>query len=107
MECPHAIALTEPWISEAKPLPSLVGYGRVFEAPRPGGRGGVSLSLADSWAVTAKEWAGHSRPADGVLWVRIDGALPEGQVLLLVVCYLPPVGSGGCPLQLEECPLLV
>ena len=101
---PNAIALTETWTTETKPLPSLPRYGRVFEAPRPGGggRGGVSLSLADSWGVAAKEWAGRSRPADGVLWVRIDGALPEAQVLFVAVCYLPPVGSGGCPQEREE-----
>ena len=97
---PQAIALTEPWISDSKPLPSLEGYSRVFAAPRPGGRGGASLALDDSWAVCAKEW--HSRPTDGVLWVRLDGALPEGQALFLVVCYLPPVGSGGCPRDTEE-----
>ena len=99
---PHAISLTETWASEARPLPSLDGYGRAFQACRPGGKGGVAILLADSWAVTAKEWVGHSRPADGVLWVSIAGALAEGQALFLAVCYLPPVHSGGCPQEREE-----
>lgn len=62
----------------------------------------MALLLADSWAVTASEWVGHTRPADGVLWVSIDGALPEGQALFMAVCYLPPVRSGGCPQEVEE-----
>ena len=32
------------------------GYGRVFEAPRTDGRGGVAALLDDSWAVTARLW---------------------------------------------------
>ena len=36
----------------------------------------------------AEEW--RRRPADGVLWVLLHGALSGGKTLAVAVCYLPP-----------------
>ena len=48
-------------------------------------------------ASTAVLW--RSRPADGVLWVRLDGGPAQGLEcpILLCACYLPPAGSPACP----------
>lgn len=97
-EQPDAILLVETHRQAGERLPQLPGFGRCFEAPRPAtaagaGRGGVAQLWADEQAARVEMW--RSRPADGVVWVRITGALLVP--LHVALCYIAPRGSGGAP----------
>ena len=72
-------------------LPTPPGW-QAFHAPRPTGRGGGVAALFRA-GLPAEEW--RRRPADGVLWVLLHGALAGGKTLAVAVCYLPPPSGGG------------
>ena len=94
-----ALLLVEVHLQPSWPLPRLAGFSRQHVAARPDGRGGVAILLADWWPVQAALW--RSTPADGRLWLRVTGLLPDDCPLMLGVAYLPPRGSGGCPADLD------
>ena len=52
-------------------------------------------SMESGVAARAAEW--WARPEDGVLWVQIRGAAPDGRPLLVGTCYLPPKFGNGQP----------
>ncbi|EFN50669.1 hypothetical protein CHLNCDRAFT_55652, partial [Chlorella variabilis] len=63
-----------------------------FAAPRPGSdAGGVAVLIRSQLA--PQLW--RQRPGEGVLWVRLPVALPDGADLFLAVCYNPPYQRGG------------
>lgn len=85
---PDVILLAETHEGDQKVVPSVEGY-RLFSAPGPRGRGGVAALVSERCpASRVSLW--RSRPEQGVLWVRLDGAGPGGATLLVVVAYLPP-----------------
>lgn len=102
-EGPDAVLLVETHQRHDTALPRLAGFGRSFQAPRPAGvaavgRGGVAQHWADSCTARVRQW--RSRAADGVLWVRVEGALATP--LHVGLCYLAPRGSGGAPLDADS-----
>ena len=80
---PAVIFLTE---VHRDTLPTPPGW-QAFHAPRPTGRGGGGAALFRA-GLHAEE--GRRRPADGVLWMLLHGALSGGKTLTGVVYYLPP-----------------
>ena len=94
-----ALLLVETHQRPGWPLPRLHGFSRQFAAARPDGHGGVAILLADWWPVQAALW--RSSPADGRLWLRVTGLLPDSRPLMLGVGYLPPRDSGGCPADID------
>ena len=97
-QLPAGIVLVETWQLVGEELPVPFPGATTITAPRPGGRGGVAYVHLDGNS-RAAVW--RSRPADGVLWVRLDGVpVGLGCPLLLGVCYLPPAGSQRGPRDL-------
>ena len=87
---PDILLLTEVWTGPRRALPSWPGF-TAFEARGPrAGHDGVAAYVANR--LTAVVW--RSRPADGVLWLRLSGVLPGGRSLFLAVCYFPPLTPG-------------
>ena len=86
------ILLTETKPSEGNPLPLPDGW-RAFQAARPAsqGSGGGVAALARQ-RLAAEQW--RSVPEDGVLWLRLPGALAGGRTLALAVCYHRPPAPG-------------
>ena len=97
------LLLTETWLLPDATPPFISGFSRSFIASRPGsitcsGRGGVAVYVRDGLEVDVEEW--RARPGDGVLWLsmRYRGAVKP---LLIGVVYIAPVGSGGCPSDVD------
>lgn len=84
--CPALMLLAETHTTANRPLPVPAGWV-AFQAPRPRGQGGGVAALAHS-STRAVAW--RSRPADGVLWVQLPGALAGSRTWAVAVCYHRP-----------------
>ena len=84
----HVCLLTEAKLPHDCPPPTVAGCTAHLAArPRAEGRGGGALAYAVE-RLAATIW--RSRPADGVLWLRLPGALAGGRTLVLANCYWRP-----------------
>lgn len=91
VHAPDIFLLTETHVGQQQPLPAREGY-TAFQAAGPrAGRGGVAAYVRSG--MSAEIW--RSNPKDGVLWLRLPGALPGGRTLFLAVCYWPPRPAAG------------
>ena len=81
------MCIPETHTTEHHPFPHPGGGHTVLEARQPRLWGGGVAAVARPGLPMA-EW--RSRPADGVLWVRLPGVLLGGHTLALAVCYHQP-----------------
>ena len=92
---PDVIVFTETWLRAGQSAPSIAGY-TAFTFSRPTqhqrrAQGGIAVYVRDALAGRVGEW--HICPQACVAILRVSGVLPSGRDLMLVACYIPPVGS--------------
>ena len=86
---------TETWFRAGQSAPSIAGY-TAFTFSRPTqyqrrAQGGIAVYVRDALAGRVGEW--HICPQACFAILRVSGVLPAGRDLMLVACYIPPVGS--------------